>query len=275
MRQMAFYGKGGIGKSTVVGNITVCLAQMGYKVLHMGCDPKHDSTIGVLHGMRIQTVLDTAREIARDKIELDMIRIVNPNYPNMYCVEAGGPEPGIGCAGRGVISAIQILEQLDAYQEKMDFVVYDVLGDVVCGGFAMPIRESYAEEVYLLACGELMSLYAANNICKAIKRFAERGKTRLGGVVCNCRGELPKERELVEEFASTIGTKVVEFIPRDIIVQKAEINRMTLIEYAPDSKQAEIYRGLAAKIIENKEFCVPKPITLDDLEAMCSKYGMD
>ncbi|AST56463.1 nitrogenase iron protein [Thermoanaerobacterium thermosaccharolyticum] len=169
MRQVAIYGKGGIGKSTTTQNTVAALSEMGKKVMVVGCDPKADSTRLLLHGLNQKTVLDTIRDEGED-IELD--DIMRSGYGNTKCVESGGPEPGVGCAGRGIITSINMLENLGAYDDDLDYVFYDVLGDVVCGGFAMPIREGKAKEIYIVASGEMMAMYAANNICKGIRKYA-------------------------------------------------------------------------------------------------------
>jgi|GEM_PF-476414 len=186
MRKVAIYGKGGIGKSTTTQNTVAGLAEMGKKVMVVGCDPKADSTRLLLGGLSQNTVLDTLREEGED-VELGDIRKVG--FKGVICVESGGPEPGVGCAGRGIITSINLLEQLGAYaeSEELDYAFYDVLGDVVCGGFAMPIREGKAQEIYIVVSGEMMAMYAANNICKGIVKFAEAGGVRLGGIICNSR----------------------------------------------------------------------------------------
>lgn len=186
-------------------------------------------------------------------------------------MEAGGPEPGVGCAGRGIIVALEKLTQLKA-TENTDFIIYDVLGDVVCGGFAVPIREGFAEEIYIVSSGELMSLYAANNIAKGITRFAKRSKVRLGGIIGNSRN-INNEEKLLKEFAKRLNTKVITFIGRDEIINKAEINRKTVIEYDPKSKAAERYRDLATKIISNKDLTIPTPLDFADLELLVYEYG--
>ena len=272
MKQIALYGKGGIGKSTTCTNISAALSGMGLDILQIGCDPKRDSTRMLMKGRLIPTVMDQVREQG-DK-EITPGDVVFTGYGGVRCVEAGGPEPGVGCAGRGIIATFQVLERLGALHA--DVVLYDVLGDVVCGGFAMPMREGYAQEVYLVTSGELMSLYAANNICKAIKRLSgrSRGQCRLGGVICNAKN-LPDEEELVATFAERIGSTLIQFIPRDPIVQRAELNRMTVIEFAPDTKQAEVYRILAGKILRNKRLDIPEPLEIEDLEAMAYDFIAD
>jgi nitrogenase iron protein NifH len=192
-------------------------------------------------------------------------------FNGVRCVEAGGPEPGVGCAGRGIIATFQLLEKFGAL--KGDVIVYDVLGDVVCGGFAMPMREGYAQEIYLVTSGELMSLYAANNICKAIKRLASRikSKCRLAGVICNAKN-IPGEEDLVTEFALRVNSTMVQYIPRDRIVQVAELNKQTVIEYDPESAQAERYRSLATRVMENTGLTVPTPLEIDDLENLALEF---
>ncbi len=270
LRQIAIYGKGGIGKSTTTQNLTAGLCEHGKKVMVVGCDPKADSTRLLLGGLAQKTVLDTIREEGED-ISLD--RIMKTGYGNTKCVESGGPEPGVGCAGRGIITSINMLESLGAYTDDLDYVFYDVLGDVVCGGFAMPIREGKAREIYIVASGEMMALYAANNIAKGIRRYANTGGVRLGGIICNSR-KVDREHDLLSAFALELGTKLLYFVPRDNIVQHAEIHKKTVIEYAPDSAQAQEYRNLAQALIENQDFVVPTPMTTERLEQILMKYGL-
>lgn len=269
MRQIAIYGKGGIGKSTTTQNLAAALAQQGKKIMLIGCDPKADSTRLILGGMAKSTVLDTMRAKEEEDIELD--DLVNTGFKGMKAVESGGPEPGVGCAGRGIVTAINMLESLGAYEEKLDYVFYDVLGDVVCGGFAMPIREGKAQEIYIVCSGEMMSLYAANNICKGIRRYAASGKTRLGGLICNSR-LVDNEMELVKEFAEKLNTQLLYFLPRDNMVQRAECKRKTVIEFAPDCAQAGEYRSLAKRIEENQTYSIPTPLQMDELELLLEKY---
>jgi nitrogenase iron protein NifH len=272
MRKVAIYGKGGIGKSTTTQNTVAALAEMGKKVMVVGCDPKADSTRLLLGGLAQKTVLDTLREEGED-VALADIRL--RGFGDTYCTESGGPEPGVGCAGRGIITSINLLEQLGAYSEaeNLDYVFYDVLGDVVCGGFAMPIREGKAKEIYIVCSGEMMAMYAANNICKGIVKFAQAGGVRLGGLICNSR-KVDNEKEMIEELAIRLGTQMIHFIPRDNDVQRAEINRKTVIEWRPDVPQADQYRQLARAIDANNQFVIPKPLAIDNLEHLLIDYGL-
>ena len=270
IRQIAIYGKGGIGKSTTTQNLTAGLVEHGKKVMVVGCDPKADSTRLLLGGLAQKTVLDTIRDEG-ENVELD--RIMRTGFGGTRCVESGGPEPGVGCAGRGIITSISMLENLGAYTDDLDFVFYDVLGDVVCGGFAMPIREGKAKEIYIVASGEMMALYAANNIAKGINRYAKAGGVRLGGIICNSRN-VDRELDLLRAFAKELGTQLLYFVPRDNIVQRAEINRKTVIEYKPDSNQAQEYRNLAEAVINNTYFTIPTPMTQERLEEILLEYGL-
>ena len=209
MRQVAIYGKGGIGKSTTTQNLTAGLAELGKKIMVVGCDPKADSTRLLLNGLAQKTVLDTLRE--EGEVD-DLSQIEKVGFGGIRCVESGGPEPGVGCAGRGIITSIGMLEDLGAYTDDLDYVFYDVLGDVVCGGFAMPIREGKAQEIYIVASGEMMALYAANNICKGIQKYALKGGVRLGGIICNSR-KVDREEELLREFAKELGSQLIYFVP--------------------------------------------------------------
>ncbi len=268
-RQIAIYGKGGIGKSTTTQNLTAGLSELGKKVFVVGCDPKADSTRLLLGGLHQKTVLDTLREKG-ETLELDDIMKIGFN--GTKCVESGGPEPGVGCAGRGIITSIGLLEQLGAFTDDLDYVFYDVLGDVVCGGFAMPIREGKAKEIYIVASGEMMALYAANNISKGIKKYAQTGGVRLGGIICNSR-LVDREEELLRVFAKELGTQLIYFVPRDNIVQHAEINKKTVIDYRSTSKQADEYRNLAEAIENNTMFTIPTPLTQERLEEILIEYG--
>jgi nitrogenase iron protein NifH len=269
-RSVAIYGKGGIGKSTTTQNTVAALAEMGKKIMVVGCDPKADSTRLLLGGLIQKTVLDTLRDEG-DEVALEDVLI--PGYGGTKCTESGGPEPGVGCAGRGIITSINLLEQLGAYDGDLDYVFYDVLGDVVCGGFAMPMREGKAQEIYIVCSGEMMAMYAANNISKGIVKFAQAGGVRLGGIICNSRN-VDNEREMVEEFARQLGTQMIHFVPRNNDVQRAEINRKTVIEWNSSAPQADEYRALARAIDQNKLFVVPKPLEMDDLEKMLIDFGL-
>ena len=272
MRKIAIYGKGGIGKSTTTQNTVAGLIELGKNVIVVGCDPKADSTRLLLGGLAQKTVLDTLREEGED---IDLDDIIKIGYGGTRCVESGGPEPGVGCAGRGIITSINLLEQLGAWDEKYEteYTFYDVLGDVVCGGFAMPIRDGKAEEIYIVVSGEMMAMYAANNICKGIRKYAQSGSVRLGGLICNSR-KVDNESEMIQELARQLGTQMIHFVPRDNMVQQAEIHRKTVIEFAPEHTQADEYRALAKAIDENEMFVIPNPLPMEKLEQLLIDFGI-
>ncbi len=272
LRQIAFYGKGGIGKSTTSQNTLVALTEMDQNIMMVGCDPKADSTRLILNSKTQDTVLHlAAQEGSVEDLELD--DVVKTGYGNIRCVESGGPEPGVGCAGRGVISAINFLEENGAY-EGMDYISYDVLGDVVCGGFAMPIRENKAQEIYIVMSGEMMAMYAANNIARGILKYANSGGVRLGGLVCNER-KTDKEYELAKALAEKLNTKLVHFLPRDNIVQRAELRRQTVVQHDPNCQQADEYRALARKVHENQgQGTIPTPVDMEELEQLLLDFGI-
>lgn len=277
MRQIAIYGKGGIGKSTVAANLCMALREQGLEVMQVGCDPKRDSTRTLTGGRLIPTVLETYREhlrLGRDQYAISLEDIVFQGARGVHCVESGGPEPGIGCAGRGVLTAMQILRDLKAFDTYgVDVVVYDVLGDVVCGGFAQPIREGYAREIYLLCSGAFMSIYAANNIAKAIRRLSRRGETGLAGVICNSSGDEQFEKGVLSQFAEAMGSRLIHFIPRSPVIQACEVESKTVLEHSPQSEEAEAFRELARRVMDNDHSVIPRPIEeLSDLEAMYREH---
>ena len=247
MIKIAVYGKGGIGKSTTISNLSVALANKGLKVMQIGCDPKADSTTNLHDGSEINTVLDLVRE-RKDNFELD--EMVVEGYKGILCVEAGGPTPGMGCAGRGIIAALEKLEQKGAYETyKPDVVFYDVLGDVVCGGFSLPMRAGYADKIFIITSGEYMAIHAAINIATAIDNFKDRGYASLGGVILNKRN-VKNEEEKVNEFIENIDSKLVGTLDRDEIVVVAEEDKKTVLEAFPESLMAKEYEVLADNLLK-------------------------
>ncbi|MBZ9570704.1 nitrogenase iron protein [Methanobrevibacter sp. TMH8] len=272
VRKIAIYGKGGIGKSTTTQNTAAAMAHFhDQKVMIHGCDPKADSTRMILRGTMQKTMMDTLREEGEEACTVD--NIMSTGFEGIKCVESGGPEPGVGCAGRGVITAISLMEMQKVYEDNLDFVFFDVLGDVVCGGFAMPIRDGKAEEIYVVASGEMMALYAANNLCKGMVKYANQSGVRLGGIICNSRN-VDGELDLMEEFCKRLGTQMIHFVPRDNIVQKAEFNKRTVVDFDEGCNQANEYSELAGKIIGNENFVIPKPLSMEELEELVVEFGI-
>ena len=247
MIKIAIYGKGGIGKSTTVSNVAAALAESGLKVMQIGCDPKADSTIQLRHGEPVPTVLDLYKEKKQSLQLEDMVRI---GYNGVICVEAGGPTPGLGCAGRGIITALEKLKETGAYETyQPDVILYDVLGDVVCGGFTMPMRNGYADKVFILTSGENMAIHAAANIAMAVENFKNRGYATLGFLILN-RRDVPREEEKVQELADDFHTSVIGMLSHSEQVILAEEQGKTLMECYPDSAMAEEYRALARAMVD-------------------------
>ncbi len=269
IKQIAIYGKGGIGKSTTTSNISAALVDQGYKVMQFGCDPKADSTNTLRDGTYIPTVLDTLRE----KNTVKPQDVIFQGYNGVYCVEAGGPAPGVGCAGRGIITAVQLLKQLKVFEElDLDYVIFDVLGDVVCGGFAVPIREGIADHVFTVSSADFMAVYAANNLFKGIQKYSNSGGALLGGVIANSINA-PYAKAIIDDFVLQTKTQVVEYVPRSVTVAQSELQGKTTIEAAPNSEQASVYRRLAAKIADHTQSKVPSPLEIGQLKEWAAKWA--
>jgi nitrogenase iron protein NifH len=269
IKQIAIYGKGGIGKSTTTSNISAALSKLGYKVMQFGCDPKSDSTNTLRGGEYIPTILDTLRE----KSSVKANEVIFEGFNGIYCVEAGGPAPGVGCAGRGIITAVQLFKQQKVFEElDLDIVIYDVLGDVVCGGFAVPIREGIAEHVFTVSSADFMAVYAANNLFKGIQKYSNSGGALLGGVIANSINQ-PYSKEIIDDFVTRTETQVVEYVPRSVTVTQSELQGKTTIEAAPDSNQAKIYMRLAEKIAAHEKSTVPAPLSVTELRDWAAKWA--
>jgi nitrogenase iron protein NifH len=271
MKQIALYGKGSIGKSTVATHVSYALANRGHRIFLMGCDPMGDSTRNLLHGYT-KPILDvlTENDFEYEDIEVEEIVHQSPltfeNGGSVFCAEAGGPEPGVGCGGKGVIEAINTLKRLEVFDElNPDLVIYDILGDVVCGGFSQPIRDGFAEETYLVTSGELEALYQAVNVMGAVNRFAKRAGARLGGLIVNLRG-LEREREIIEDFAARTGTRVLAMLPFSQLVKECGSEARTVFEDHPHSAEAEQYSQLAEQLMASDyEPTTPQPMSFEEL----------
>ncbi len=250
MLKIAIYGKGGIGKSTITGNLAAAFASLGKRVIQIGCDPKADSTINLLGGEPLKPVMNYMREMDEDPETLEEISKVG--FGGVLCIETGGPTPGLGCAGRGIIATFHLLEDLELFETwKPDVVLYDVLGDVVCGGFAAPIREGYAEKVLIVTSGEKMALYAANNINSAVKNFEDRSYAKVFGIVLNHRN-VENEREKVQAFAEKAGLKIVGEIPRSNDIIRFEDQGKTVIEGDPSLPISQRFFDLARLLLASE-----------------------
>lgn len=256
MRKIAFYGKGGIGKSTVTSNLSAVLSTLGYRIMHIGCDPKADSTLNILHGIPAHPVLEMLRDRGND---LALTDVVHQGFNGILCVECGGPSPGVGCAGRGIITTFELLDSLEAFRYyQPDIVFYDVLGDVVCGGFAMPLRPGYAEEVVVVTSGEKMSLFAAKNIIKAVRSFSNNSYASLRGIILNERN-VPGEKEIVEEFSRAMKTEIIGVIPREKEIQRFEEQGVTLVEGNPEHPVATCFKAIGQRLVEHESRRAGKP----------------
>jgi nitrogenase iron protein NifH len=269
IKQIAIYGKGGIGKSTTTSNLSAALSKAGYKIMQFGCDPKSDSTNTLRGGKYIPTVLDTLRE----ENVVKAYEVIFEGFNGVYCVESGGPAPGVGCAGRGIITAVQLFKQQKVFEElDLDFVIYDVLGDVVCGGFAVPIREGIAEHVFTVSSSDFMAIYAANNLFKGIQKYSNSGGALLGGLIANSVNA-PYAKEIIDDFVKMTNTQVIEYIPRSVTVTQSELQGKTTIEAFPDSPQAKIYMSLANKIERHTDSRSPSPMDVKALREWAAKWA--
>ncbi len=277
MRQIAIYGKGGIGKSTVAAHLSYTFADRGLKVLQVGCSPKNDSTRPLL-GDFPRSILDVLRdrEFDYEAVTPEDIVFRSPitfqNNGAVYCAESGGPEPGVGCGGKGVVEAIETLGRLNVYKNyNFDMVIYDILGDVVCGGFSLPIRQGYARETYVVASGELEALYQVTNVSKAIKRFEARSGAKLGGLIINLR-RVKNELQMVQDFAQKIGTQIIGIIPFSQVVKECGGLGKTVFSLAPDSEEARVYTRIGDAVLANTNLVIPQTLDFEELYEFWLRY---
>jgi nitrogenase iron protein NifH len=268
-KHIAIYGKGGIGKSTTTSNISAALAEAGYRVIQIGCDPKSDSTNTLRGNNYLPTVLDSMRGGTAVRLE----DISAAGFKGVLCIESGGPVPGVGCAGRGINAAVSLLKELHLFEEfKPDIVLYDVLGDVVCGGFAVPIRDGLTERAFVVSSSDFMAIYAANNLFKAINKYAPSGGAKLGGVIGNGLSAAYSQ-SIIDDFVKKTGTRAAAYIPRSLVVSQSELYGKTVIEAKPDSAHAGLYRELARSIAENPDSVIPNPLGITELRDWAREWG--
>ena len=264
MRKVCVYGKGGIGKSTVVANAAAAAAKAGNRVMVVGCDPKADTTRVLMHG-RIETILDVHARLGGRLTRADA---AHEGAFGVLCMESGGPRAGEGCAGKGIALALKDIQELRIVEEfAPDLILYDVLGDVVCGGFSTPLREKVAEAAYIVTTSDYMSLYAANGICRCIRKYADRGGCRLGGLIYNERSAVGDE-SAAADFARAVGTRIAGRVPLDRAISRAEMRRSTVIECEPDSAAARAFEAIADELLHGAETAVPEPLSTEALEAI-------
>ncbi len=264
MRKICVYGKGGIGKSTVVANAAAAAAKAGNRVMVVGCDPKADTTRVLMHG-RIETILDVHARLGGRLTRADA---AHEGAFGVLCMESGGPRAGEGCAGKGIALALKDIQELRIVEEfAPDLILYDVLGDVVCGGFSTPLREKVAEAAYIVTTSDYMSLYAANGICRCIRKYADRGGCRLGGLIYNERSAVGDE-SAAADFARAVGTRIAGRVPLDRAISRAEMRRSTVIECEPDSAAARAFEAIADEMLHGAETAVPEPLSTEALEAI-------
>jgi nitrogenase iron protein NifH len=267
-KHIAIYGKGGIG-NRLQPPYQRGFGEAGYRVIQIGCDPKSDSTNTLRENNYLPTVLDSIRD--GKKIHLEDISVVG--FKGVLCIEAGGPVPGVGCAGRGINAAISLLQELNLFEEfKPDYVLYDVLGDVVCGGFAVPIRDGITDRAYVVSSSDFMAIYAANNLFKAINKYAPSGGARLGGIIGNGLSA-GYSNAIIDDFAHKTGTGVAAYIPRSLVVSQSELFGKTVIAAKPKDPHADIYRNLAKHISENDDLVIPNPLGVTELRDWAREWG--
>jgi light-independent protochlorophyllide reductase subunit L len=269
--KLAVYGKGGIGKSTTSCNISVALARRGKKVLQIGCDPKHDSTF-TLTGYLIPTIIDTlaAKDYHYENVWHE--DVIHKGYGGVDCVEAGGPPAGAGCGGYVVGETVKLLKELNAFDEY-DIILFDVLGDVVCGGFAAPLN--YADYCLIVTDNGFDALFAANRIAASVKEKSRTHPLRLAGLI----GNRTSKRDLINKYISHVTMPVLEVLPLIEDIRVSRVKGKTLFEMAEKEPElnyvCDYYLNIADQILARPEGVVPQPASDRDLFTLLSDFYLN
>ncbi|GJD35846.1 chlorophyllide a reductase iron protein subunit X [Methylobacterium aerolatum] len=260
---IAIYGKGGIGKSFTLANLSYMMAQQGKKVLLIGCDPKSDTTSLLFGGKACPTIIETStkKKLAGEQVAIGDVCF---KRDGVYAMELGGPEVGRGCGGRGIIHGFELLEKLGFHEWGFDFVLLDFLGDVVCGGFGLPIARDMCQKVIVVGSNDLQSLYVANNVCSAVEYFRKMGgNVGVGGLVIN-KDDGTGE---AQAFAAAAGIPVLASIPADDDIRKKSANYEIIGK--PDGRWGDLFAGLAANVADAVPHR-PTPLSQDGLLGLFS-----
>jgi nitrogenase iron protein NifH len=260
MERIVVYGKGGVGKSTIASSLSAAYARRGLRVLHIGCDPKQDSTLRIAGG-KVKSVMEAS--MSGEITTKD--NITTKGVFGIDCVECGGPKPGVGCAGRGIAKTFEILENLNTLNEaNYDIALFDVLGDVVCGGFAAPLRDGFGKKVFIVVSEEIMSMYAANKIISAIKTYEYNG-VYLGGIILNMRNNSSSIGH-VKKFADSINANIISIIPRSNLIAEAEKYSKTVVEMHPESEISGKFNSMAGEIIKIRRESSRMPNAIKEMD---------
>ncbi|ACI99501.1 ferredoxin:protochlorophyllide reductase (ATP-dependent) iron-sulfur ATP-binding protein [Rhodospirillum centenum] len=259
-RVFSVYGKGGIGKSTTSSNLSVAFSKLGKRVLQIGCDPKHDSTFTLTKKL-VPTVIDVLESVNFHSEELRPEDFVYPGYNGVMCVEAGGPPAGTGCGGYVVGQTVKLLKEHHLLEDT-DVVIFDVLGDVVCGGFAAPLQ--HAQRALIVAANDFDSIFAMNRIVAAIQAKSKNYEVRLGGVICNRSAATDQ----IDKFNAAVGLNTLAHLPDLDGIRRSRLKKCTVFEMEdePELERArQEYLRLAATLLAGTEPLAPAPLRDRDI----------